>query len=75
MGEDKWFRDWIQTNQPQWTEAVRLPWDASVTWIGSGTLMPVRASAAPAPVPPPFERPLHAEIAIERTCENNVIYE
>jgi transposase len=24
-GEDKWFRDWIQTNQPQWTEAVRLP--------------------------------------------------
>ncbi|HYO85392.1 MAG TPA: IS1634 family transposase [Dermatophilaceae bacterium] len=24
-GEDKWFRDWIQTNQPQWTEALRLP--------------------------------------------------
>jgi hypothetical protein len=24
-GEDKWFRNWIQTNQPQWTEAVRLP--------------------------------------------------
>jgi transposase len=24
-GEDKWFRDWAQTNQPQWTEAVRLP--------------------------------------------------
>ncbi len=24
-GEDKWFRDWIQTNRPQWTEAVRLP--------------------------------------------------
>jgi transposase len=24
-GEDKWFRDWIQVNQPQWTEAVRLP--------------------------------------------------
>ena len=24
-GEDKWFRDWIQTNQPPWTEAVRLP--------------------------------------------------
>ncbi|HET6953107.1 MAG TPA: IS1634 family transposase, partial [Acidimicrobiales bacterium] len=24
-GEDKWFRDWIQTNQPQWTNAVRLP--------------------------------------------------
>jgi transposase len=24
-GEDKWFRDWIQTNQPQWTEAIRLP--------------------------------------------------
>jgi hypothetical protein len=23
--EDKWFRDWIQTNQPQWTEAIRLP--------------------------------------------------
>lgn len=23
--EDKWFRDWIQTNRPQWTEAVRLP--------------------------------------------------
>ena len=23
--EDKWFRDWIQTNQPQWTEATRLP--------------------------------------------------
>ena len=24
-GEDKWFRDWIQTNQPAWTEASRLP--------------------------------------------------
>ena len=24
-GEDKWFRDWIQTNPPRWTEAVRLP--------------------------------------------------
>jgi transposase len=24
-GEDKWFRDWIQTNRPLWTEAVRLP--------------------------------------------------
>jgi len=24
-GEDKWFREWIQTNQPQWTEATRLP--------------------------------------------------
>jgi transposase len=24
-GEDKWFRDWLQTNQPQWTEAIRLP--------------------------------------------------
>lgn len=24
-GEDKWFRDWIQTNQPQWAEALRLP--------------------------------------------------
>jgi transposase len=24
-GEDKWFRDWMQTNQPQWTEAIRLP--------------------------------------------------
>jgi hypothetical protein len=23
--EDKWFRDWAQTNQPQWTEAVRIP--------------------------------------------------
>ncbi|MGH3683215.1 MAG: IS1634 family transposase, partial [Natronosporangium sp.] len=23
--EDKWFRDWIQTNQPQWAEAIRLP--------------------------------------------------
>ena len=24
-GEDKWFRDWRQINQPQWTEAIRLP--------------------------------------------------
>ncbi len=24
-GEDKWFRDWIQTNQPHWTEVIRLP--------------------------------------------------
>jgi transposase len=24
-GEDKWFRDQIQTNTPQWTEAIRLP--------------------------------------------------
>ena len=23
--EDKWFRDWAQTNQPQWTQAVRIP--------------------------------------------------
>ncbi len=23
--EDKWFRDWAQTNQPQWTEAARKP--------------------------------------------------
>src|SRR6266508_4191603 len=23
--EDKWFRDWAQTNQPQWTQAVRTP--------------------------------------------------
>ena len=23
--EDKWFRDWVQNNQPQWAEAVRLP--------------------------------------------------
>jgi transposase len=23
--EDKWFRDWIQTNPPQWTQAIRLP--------------------------------------------------
>ena len=23
--EDKWFREWIQTNTPQWTEVVRLP--------------------------------------------------
>jgi transposase len=24
-GEDKWFRDWIQENQPQWAETIRLP--------------------------------------------------
>jgi transposase len=24
-GEDKWFRDWIQNNPPQWAEAIRLP--------------------------------------------------
>ena len=24
-GEDRWFRDWIQTHQPQWSEALRLP--------------------------------------------------
>lgn len=23
--EDRWFRDWIQANTPQWTEALRLP--------------------------------------------------
>jgi hypothetical protein len=23
--EDHWFRDWIQTHPPQWTEALRLP--------------------------------------------------
>ncbi|MCA1670717.1 MAG: IS1634 family transposase [Actinobacteria bacterium] len=23
--EDRWFRDWIQTNSPQWTAALRLP--------------------------------------------------
>ena len=24
-GEDTWFRDWLQTNQPHWAEAIRLP--------------------------------------------------
>jgi transposase len=24
-GEDKWFREWIQNNPPQWAEAIRLP--------------------------------------------------
>jgi transposase len=24
-GEDRWFRDWAQTHQPQWTEAHRAP--------------------------------------------------
>ena len=24
-GENNWFRDWIGTNQPPWTEAIRLP--------------------------------------------------
>ncbi len=24
-GEDRWFRDWAQTHQPQWTEAARKP--------------------------------------------------
>jgi len=24
-GEDRWFRDWAQTNQPHWTEATRKP--------------------------------------------------
>ena len=24
-GEDKWFRDWLQTNQPHWAEAIRMP--------------------------------------------------
>ena len=24
-GEDRWFRDWAQTNQPHWTEAARKP--------------------------------------------------
>lgn len=24
-GEDKWFRDRLQTNHPQWTEVIRLP--------------------------------------------------
>jgi transposase len=24
-GEDRWFRDWSQTHQPAWTEALRLP--------------------------------------------------
>jgi hypothetical protein len=23
-GEDRWFRDWIQTNPPLWTEEIRL---------------------------------------------------
>jgi transposase len=23
--EDRWFRDWAQTNQPQWSEAIRKP--------------------------------------------------
>lgn len=24
-GEDTWFRDWAQTHQPHWNEAIRLP--------------------------------------------------
>jgi transposase len=42
--EDKWFRDWAQTNQPQWTEAIRLP--------GSREGAPDRVySTSPAPLP------------------------
>jgi transposase len=43
-GEDKWFRDWIQTNTPQWTEAIRLTGDR----IGD---LPRVWSTFPAPLP------------------------
>ena len=43
-GEDKWFRDWIQTHTPQWTEAVRLPGerigDLPRVWSVSESAMP-----------------------------------
>ncbi len=43
-GEDKWFRDWIQTHAPQWTEAVRLPGerigDLPRVWSVSESAMP-----------------------------------
>ena len=42
--EDKWFRDWIQTNQPQWTETIRLPGER----IGD---LPRVWSVFPAPLP------------------------
>jgi transposase len=42
--EDKWFRDWIQTNNPQWTEAIRLPGER----IGD---LPRVWSTFPAPLP------------------------
>jgi hypothetical protein len=43
-GEDKWFRDWLQTNQPQWTEAIRLPGER----LGD---LPRIWSTFPAPLP------------------------
>jgi transposase len=43
-GEDKWFRDWIQTNTPQWTEAIRLTGER----IGD---LPRVWSTFPAPLP------------------------
>ncbi|ACV78951.1 IS1634 family transposase [Nakamurella multipartita] len=43
-GEDKWFRDWIGTNQPAWTEAIRLPGQR----IGD---LPRVWSTFPAPLP------------------------
>jgi transposase len=42
--EDKWFRDWIQTEQPQWTEAIRLPGER----IGD---LPRVWSVLPSPLP------------------------
>jgi len=43
-GEDKWFRDQIQTNTPQWTEAIRLPGkrigDLDRVWSVSASPLP-----------------------------------
>ncbi len=42
-GEDRWFRDWIHTHRPDWTEALRRP--------GARTGEPAQVwSVAPAPL-------------------------
>ena len=43
-GEDKWFREWLRVNRPQWTEAIRLPGkrlgDLDRVWSTSASPLP-----------------------------------
>lgn len=66
-GEDKWFRDWLQTNQPHWAEAIRLPgerigdhdrvWSTFPCPLPSAEGYPASSGSTPASRPPATSTP------------------
>jgi hypothetical protein len=59
--EDKWFRDWIQTHQPSWAEAVRLPGerigDLPRIWSTFPSPLPLQRGTASSGSTPPSRPP------------------